>query len=113
LTDVAVVADAGMISEANQIALQASGLSFILGTRIPFVPDVVREWRDKHPGQDIPDGHVFTQPWPAAKAEKAVDGHAPVSGHAGAVQTEVAGWLLIALGLFRIGLPRRGHPDAV
>jgi hypothetical protein len=29
----------------NQIALQASGLSFILGTRIPFVPDVVREWR--------------------------------------------------------------------
>jgi hypothetical protein len=112
LTDVTVVADAGMISEANQIALQASGLSFILGTRIPFVPDVVRRWHDKHPGQDIPDGHVFTQPWPAttgekargtpdrviyyqyrhdrarrtlrgidqqvAKAEKAVDGHAPV-----------------------------------
>jgi hypothetical protein len=34
---VTVVADAGTISEANQIALQASGLSF-LGTRIPFVP---------------------------------------------------------------------------
>ena len=51
LTDVTVVADAGMISEANQIALQAAGLSFILGTRIPFVPDVVREWRDKHPGR--------------------------------------------------------------
>jgi transposase len=112
LTDVTVVADAGMISEANQIALQASGLSFILGTRIPFVPDVVREWRDKHPDEAIPDGHVFTQPWPAtssekargipdrvvyyqyrhdrarrtlrgideqvAKAERAVDGHAPV-----------------------------------
>jgi hypothetical protein len=28
-------------------------------------------------------------------------------------RTEVAGWLLIALGLFRLGLPRRGHPDAV
>jgi transposase len=70
LTDVTVVADAGMISEANQIALQACGLSFILGTRIPFVPDVVREWRDEHSGQDIPDGHVFTQPWPAATAEK-------------------------------------------
>ena len=54
LTDVTVVADAGMISEANQIALQASGLSFILGTRIPFVPDVVREWRDKHPDRDDP-----------------------------------------------------------
>jgi transposase len=49
LTDVTVVADAGMISEANQIALQAAGLSFVLGTRIPLLPDVVRRWRDKHP----------------------------------------------------------------
>ena len=39
LTDVTVVADAGMISEANQTALQAAGLSFILGARIPFLPD--------------------------------------------------------------------------
>ena len=71
LTDVTVVADAGMISEANQIALQAAGLSFILGTRIPHLPDVVREWRDNHPDQDVPDGQVFTQPWPATSAEKA------------------------------------------
>ncbi len=71
LTDVTVVADAGMISEANQIALQASGLSFILGTRIPLVPDVVREWRDTHPDQAIPDGQMFTQPWPASSSEKA------------------------------------------
>jgi hypothetical protein len=35
LSDVTVVADAGMISEANQIALQASGLSFILGNPHP------------------------------------------------------------------------------
>jgi hypothetical protein len=70
LTDVIVVADAGMISEANQIALKASGLSFILGTRIAFVPDVVREWRDKHPDQDIDDGQIFTQPWPATSREK-------------------------------------------
>ena len=70
LTDVTVVADAGMISEANQIALQASGLSFILGTRIPFVPDVVREWRDKHPDEQIADGTVFTQPWPATSARR-------------------------------------------
>ena len=41
LTDVTVVADAGMISEANQVASQAAGLSFILGTRIPYLPDVV------------------------------------------------------------------------
>ena len=35
LTDVTVVADAGMISEANQVALQAAGLSFILGRPYP------------------------------------------------------------------------------
>jgi hypothetical protein len=71
LSDVTVVADAGMISEANQTALQAAGLSFILGARIPFLPGVVREWRDKHPDEAIPDGLVLTQPWPATSAEKA------------------------------------------
>jgi hypothetical protein len=66
-----VVADAGMISEANQVALHAAGLSFILGARIPFLPDVVREWRDKHPDEPVPDGLVLTQPWPASSSEKA------------------------------------------
>ncbi|WP_434089361.1 IS1634 family transposase [Mycobacterium intracellulare] len=70
LTDVTVVADAGMISEANQVALQAAGLSFILGARIPYLPDVVREWRDKHPDEATPDGLVLTQPWPSTSAEK-------------------------------------------
>src|SRR6476620_172042 len=60
LADVTIVADAGMISEANQVALQACGLSFILGTRIPYLPDVVREWRDEHPDEAIPEGQVFT-----------------------------------------------------
>jgi hypothetical protein len=71
LTDVTVVADAGMISEANQTAIQAAGLSFILGARIPYLPDTVREWRDKHPGEQVPDGLVLTQPWPATSSEKA------------------------------------------
>ena len=71
VTVVTVVADAGMISEVNQVALQAAGLSFILGTRIPHLPDVVREWRDKHPGEAIPDGLTLTQPWPATSSEKA------------------------------------------
>jgi transposase len=71
LSDVTVVADAAMISEANETAIQAAGLSFILGTRIAQVPQVVAECRDKHPGQDIPDGHVFTQPWLATSGEKA------------------------------------------
>jgi hypothetical protein len=65
LPDVTVVADAGMISEANQKAIEAAGLSFILGMRIPHVPYVVKQWRREHPGEQIPDGRVFTQPWPA------------------------------------------------
>jgi Transposase DDE domain len=71
LSDVTVVADAGTISEANQVALQAAGLSYILGARIPHLPDVVREWRDKHPGEQIRDGLVLAQPWPATSSEKA------------------------------------------
>jgi len=65
LPDVTVVADAGMVSEANQKAIEAAGLSFILGMRIPHVPYVVKQWRREHPGEQIPDGQVFTQPWPA------------------------------------------------
>ena len=65
LPDVTVVADAGMVSESNQKAIEAAGLSFILGARIPYEPYVVKRWRREHPGQGIPDGHIFTQPWPA------------------------------------------------
>ena len=65
LPDVTVVADAGMVSEANQKQIEAAGLSFILGMKIPDVPYVVNQWRREHPGEDIPDGHAFTQPWPA------------------------------------------------
>ena len=65
LPDVTVVADAGMVTEANQKQIEAAGLSFILGMKIPHVPYVVAQWRREHPGEDIPDGHVFTQPWPA------------------------------------------------
>jgi hypothetical protein len=39
LSDVIVVADAGMISEANQVDLKAAGLSYVLGARIPFLPE--------------------------------------------------------------------------
>ena len=66
LPDVTVVADAGMISEANQKAIEAAGLSFILGMKISDVPYQVAQWRRQHHGEAIPDGHIFTQPWPAA-----------------------------------------------
>ena len=65
LPDVTVVADAGMVSESNQKAIEAAGLSFILGARIPSEPYVVKRWRHQHPGEQLPDGQIFTQPWPA------------------------------------------------
>jgi hypothetical protein len=65
LPDVTVVADAGMVSESNQKAIEAAGLSFILGAKIPYEPYAVKQWRRGHPRQDIPDGHIFTQPWPS------------------------------------------------
>jgi Transposase DDE domain len=65
LPDVTIVADAGMVSEANQKKVEAAGLSFILGARIPQVPYHVAQWRREHPGEAIPDGHIFTQRWPA------------------------------------------------
>jgi hypothetical protein len=71
LADITVVADAGMISAGNQQALEDARLSFILGSRIPDVPYMVKAWREQHPGQPIPDGLVLTQPWPASSIEKA------------------------------------------
>lgn len=65
LPDVTIVADAGMISEANKHAIEQAGLSFILGMRIPDLPYVVKQWQRAHPDIPLPDGHIFIQPWPA------------------------------------------------
>src|ERR1700722_1067036 len=73
LPDVTVVADAGMISDANMKAIEAAGLSFILGMKVPDVPYVIGTWRREHPGEEIPDGHVFTQTWPAGPKDKRRD----------------------------------------
>jgi hypothetical protein len=73
LHDVVIVADAGMVSEKNMKAIEAEGLSFILGMKIPEVPYVVQKWQTQHPDEAIPDGHVFTQPWPAAPSDKRRD----------------------------------------
>ena len=62
LSDVTVVADAGMISKSNQEAIEDAGLSFILGARVGHVPYPVQQWRTQHPGEPLPDRHVFTQP---------------------------------------------------
>lgn len=73
LPEVTVVADAGMVSEASKRAIEEAGLSFILGARIPDVPYQVTDWRQAHPDTEIPDGHVFIQPWPAGPADKRRD----------------------------------------
>jgi hypothetical protein len=73
LGDVVIVADAGMVSEANMRAIEAEGLSFILGAKIPHVPYVIAKWQSAHPGEPVPDGHVFLQPWPAGPSDKRRD----------------------------------------
>ena len=56
LAEVTVVADAGMISEANQVALQDAGLTFILGARIPFLPYQVTNGATSIPTRRSPTG---------------------------------------------------------
>jgi len=73
LSDVTVGADADMISEANQKAIEAAGLSFIFGMKIPDVHYQVVRWRREHPGEEMPDGHVFAQPWPAGPSSQRRD----------------------------------------
>ena len=41
--------------------------------KVPDVPYAVDQWRREHPGEEIPDGHVFTQPWPAGPKDKRRD----------------------------------------
>jgi len=65
LSDVTVVADAGMVSDANKKAIERAGLSFIIGARIPDRPYVVQAWRAAHPGQEPTDGQIWVQPLPA------------------------------------------------
>jgi len=62
LPGVTVVADAGMMSEANGKDLEDAGLTFIVGARIPDVPYQVAQWRRDHRDQPIPDKQVFIQP---------------------------------------------------
>jgi hypothetical protein len=64
LTDITVVADAGMLSENNKREIEAAGLGFILGNRFTHIPYVIDQWRRENPDAEIPDGLTLTQPWP-------------------------------------------------
>lgn len=70
LHDVVVVADAGMISEANWKAIEAEGLSFVLGAKIPHLPYVVQRWRTDHPGEQYSDGQVWVAREPVGTGKK-------------------------------------------
>jgi hypothetical protein len=72
LPDVTVVADAGMISEANQKAIEAEGLSFILGMKIPDVPYQVTQWRREHPARTSPTGTSSPSPGPLGRRRSGV-----------------------------------------
>ncbi len=71
LADVTVVADAGMVSEANREAIEDAKLSYIIGARMPDVPYVIKAWRRKSPDEVPADGQIFTAPWPANEKNKA------------------------------------------
>jgi hypothetical protein len=73
LTDVTIVADAGMVSDGNRRAIEAAGLSFILGAKMPDIPYVIEQWRKKRPGKDPTDGLILTQPWPAGPTDRRRD----------------------------------------
>ena len=62
-----MVADAGMISEANQKAIEAAGLSFILGMKIPDVPYAGRQVAAGAPGRGHP-GRARLHPALACRA---------------------------------------------
>ena len=71
LTEVTLVADAGMVSETNRNAIEDARLSYILGAKTPTIHYVVTEWQREHPGEQMPDGLILTQPWPATDKQKA------------------------------------------
>ena len=72
LPDVTVVADAGMVSEANRNQIEAAGLSFILGKRIPEVPWVVAQWKREHPARTSPTGRPSPSAGPPGRTAAAV-----------------------------------------
>jgi hypothetical protein len=59
-SDVRIVADAGLVSEANREAIEDARLSYVIGTRIPETPYVIKQWRRGHPDGEaaVPEGRL-------------------------------------------------------
>lgn len=62
IVDVTVVADAGMLSEANLKQVEDAGWTFIVGGKLPDIPYAISQWRNANPGAEPVDGMVLSQP---------------------------------------------------
>ena len=62
IAGVTVVADAGMMSEANLKDVEDAGWSFIVGGKLPDIPYQVAQWRREHPNSEQIDQMILTQP---------------------------------------------------
>jgi transposase len=60
IAGVTVVADAGMMSEANLADIEDAGWSFVIGGKLPEMPYAISQWR--HGGAEPVDGLTLTQP---------------------------------------------------
>jgi hypothetical protein len=67
LPDVTIVADVGMISEANQKEIEAAGLSFILGMKIPRIPAWCRSGGANTPASTSRTGMCSPSPGPPGR----------------------------------------------
>jgi len=85
LPDVTVVADAGMVSEANQKEIEAAGLSFILGQRIPETPGWSRNGTVNTPARTFRTAMSSRSGGPRAERRPPGQGHLlPVPARPGA-----------------------------
>jgi hypothetical protein len=62
IAGVTVIADAGMLSEANLAAIEDASWSFVIGGKLPEVPYAIKQWQHDNPDLEPADGMVLTQP---------------------------------------------------
>ena len=62
IAGVTVVADAGMMSEANLKDVEDAGWSFIVAGKLPEIPYAIAQWGRNNPRREPVDGMSFTQP---------------------------------------------------
>ena len=64
---------AGMVSDAKEKAIEAAGLSFIIGARVPALPYIITAWQTANPGVEFTHQQVWVQPWPDSPTDNGRD----------------------------------------